>query len=107
MNAPLTDDLESPVIDISIRRYLTPEVIAAAFIRMNSDQQAEVFHEIQRQAEVLFKPNYPQMQWCYLADALKKAGTDSPGWQFAADIGSFTMIHTYNLLEYRALRRVS
>lgn len=103
-NLPDENRLSVPV---DIRHVLTPEMLAAAFIRMDSDEQAQVFHEIQRQAEVLFKPNYPQMQWCYLADALKKAGTDSPGWQFAADIGSFTMIHTYRLLEYRPLRRVS
>lgn len=97
----MADDLR---LSVSLKETLTPATLAAAFVRMDSDLQAEVFHEIQRQAEVLFKPNYPQMQWCYLADALKKAGTESPGWQFAADIGSFTMIHTYRLLEYRCLR---
>jgi len=101
----LPDDHESPAIEISIRRYLTPEIIASAFIRMDSHEQAEVFHQIQSQAEELFKPNYPQLQWCYLADELKKEGPLSPGWRFACDIGAFTMIHTYNLLEYRALRR--
>lgn len=101
----LTDE-KCLTVPLDIRHVLTPEMLAAAFVRMNSEEQAEVFHEIQRQAEVLFKPSYPQMQWCYLADALQKAGTDSPGWQFAADIGAFTMIHTYGLLE-RQSRRIS
>lgn len=88
-------------ITVNIRQALTPEIIAAAFVRMNSDEQAEVFHEIQRQATALFTNSYPQMQWCYLSEALRSEGPDSPGWQFACDIGAFTMIHTYGLLEAR------
>lgn len=100
MSDSKTDDHRLSV-PVDIRHVLTPEMLAAAFVRMNSEDQAEVFHEIQRQAEVLFKPSYPQMQWCYMADALLKAGSDSPGWQFACDVGAFTMIHTYRLLEAR------
>jgi hypothetical protein len=102
----LPDEKESPAIEISIRRYLTPEIIAGAFIRMNSREQAEVFHQIQMQAEELFKEGAPQMQWCYLAQDLKREGPLSPGWRFACDIGAFTMVHTYRLLEGREGRAV-
>lgn len=81
---------------VDIQHVLTPEIIAAAFIRMNSRKQAEVFHEIQRQAESLFNA---QLQWCYLSQDLREAGPESPGWRFAVDIGAFTMVHTYRLLE--------
>ena len=99
----LADDQEVPAIEISIRRYLTPEIIAGAFIRMNSREQAEVFHQIQQQAEELFNA---QQQWCFLAHELLKEGPLSPGWRFACDIGAFTMIHTYGLLEKREGRTV-
>lgn len=88
---------------VDIRGYLTPEIIAGAFIRMSSLEQAEVFHQIQNQAEELFNA---QMQWCWLAEALRKEGPESPGWRFACDIGAFTMIHTYRLLEKREGRNV-
>jgi hypothetical protein len=96
----MSDDLR---LSVSLKEALTPALLAAAFIRMDSNEQADVFHEIQKQAEASF---YAQMQWAYLCQALLAAGPESPGWRFAADLGAFSMVHTYRLLEGREGRAV-
>lgn len=72
---------------------ITPKELARLFAHLDDTQQADFFEEVGRISAEEWK--HGQLQWCYLGDRLRERGISSYAWQFAADIGAFTMLNTW------------
>jgi len=66
-------------IESKVTTELTPKIIAKAFAHMGSDGQAEFFEHLAAEVKATFKCGYGfgEMQWCHMAEDLKKRGGDA------------------------------
>lgn len=77
---------------------ISPQELAILFCEMSDDEQAEVFQHIGKIADS-WSAIGGEMQWYHLGRKLLEQGVKTPGWKFAADIGAFTMLHSYRYFE--------
>lgn len=57
-----------------VKTVITPEIAAKAFAHFDDGQQTAFFRELAKEVKATFANNaygYGEMQWCYMASALK------------------------------------